>query len=368
MKKNYEKVPLICKILYGLFAFCLFLYFLFTRIPAFADWFNRWISSAGRRVLSFLTGWLPFSVAELMLFFSPVLLFVLIFRIVRIYSKNAKTVRSFLCRIAAFACLIAILFICCFAPGYYGTTLEYKLGLDRTPVSTEELYQVALILTEKLNPLAEELDTLDSGSTIMPYSLSEMNQKLMDAYDRYVLDKQFPDHFYSRVKPVMLSSLMSSAHITGIYTFFTGEANVNIEFPDYCIPYTAAHELAHQRGVAREDEANFIAFLVCYCSDDAYLQYSGYLSLYEYVSNALYSADHDLCMEAYRKLSPVVRREERAYSAFFSHYRENPVATVSEKANDWYLHSQGAKEGTRSYNLVVDLAVAFYRDQIHSSS
>ena len=358
------KISFFCKLLYALAAACLLLYFFFVRIPAFADWFNRWISSVGRRILSFLTVLLPFSFAELLLLFLPVFLGIVIYRVIRIHSKSAAAVRVFFGRVAALVCLVAILFVLCFAPGYYGTTLDEKLGLERTPVETEELYQTALLLTEKLNDLADGLEQLNSGATIMPYTIAELNRKLMDAYENYTVGKAFPDHFYSRVKPLLTGKLFSYAHITGIYTFFTGEANINTDFPDYCIPFTAAHELAHQRGVAREDEANLIAFLVCYSSDDAYLQYSGYLNLYEYVSNALYSADYELWQDAWSRLDVRVQKEERAYAVFFEQYRENVIGTASEQINDLYLHSQGAEAGARSYNLVVDLAVAFFRDRL----
>ena len=50
----------------------------------------------------------------------------------------------------------------------------------------------------------------------------------------------------------------------------------------------------------------------------------------------------------------------RAYSAFFDKYRENVVADVSEVVNDTYLKVQGT-EGTRSYGMVTDLAVAYYK-------
>jgi hypothetical protein len=154
---------------------------------------------------------------------------------------------------------------------------------------------------------------------------------------------------------------MSYTHITGVYTFFTGEANINVNFPDYTIPFTAAHELAHQRGIAREDEANFVAFLVCAASDDPYIRYSGYLNLYEYVASALYSADRRLYTDSYTALPAAVRAERAAYIKFFEKYRENVAANVSESVNNAYLQSQGNTAGTKSYGLVVDLAVAYYR-------
>ena len=53
-----------------------------------------------------------------------------------------------------------------------------------------------------------------------------------------------------------------------------------------------------------------------------------------------------------------MRGELRAYSMFFDKYRDTVVADVSEAVNNTYLVIQGT-EGTRSYGMVVDLAVAY---------
>ena len=151
---------------------------------------------------------------------------------------------------------------------------------------------------------------------------------------------------------------MTYTHISGVYTMFTGEANLNVNYPDYVLPYTAAHELAHQRGIAREDEANFVAFLVCMASDDPYIRYSGYLNMYEYVSSALYSASRDYYSQIQQVLDPRIYYELRAYSLFFDKYRDTVVSEISESVNNAYLVIQGT-EGTKSYGMVVDLAVVY---------
>ena len=38
-----------------------------------------------------------------------------------------------------------------------------------------------------------------------------------------------------------------------------------------------AHHKAHQRGYAKEDEANFIGYVICINSTEPYVRYSGYL-------------------------------------------------------------------------------------------
>ncbi len=84
-------------------------------------------------------------------------------------------------------------------------------------------------------------------------------------------------------KPVQLSHWWSYTGITGMYFPFFAEANVNIDVPDSGIPATAAHELAHTRGFAREDECNFLAYLACIHHSSGDVRYSGYLSAYIFV-------------------------------------------------------------------------------------
>ena len=359
--RKKRRLPLICPILYSLAAISACLYFAFTKSPAFSDWFNSHISIWGRRLLSFLTVWIPFSLAECLVILIPVFLVALIVLACR-FSVSRAAALKYAGSLLAGLCAVGIIFVWDFAPGYYGSTLDQKLELERRKVSADELYQTALILSDQLRELSDGLVfSGENSSSVMPYSYAEMNRKLMKAYDAYTETHDFPDQFYSRVKPVMLSEPWSYTHITGVYTFFTGEANINVNFPDYTIVFTAAHELAHQRGVAREDEANMIAFLVCMQSDDDYIRYSALLNVYEYVASALYSADSKLYRQVYGTLTDEVIREEAAYNSFFEKYKDNVAADISEATNNAYLQSQGTPQGTRSYNMVVDLTVAYYR-------
>ena len=364
MKTNEKKktrLPVPCKILYALFALSALLFSAFLISPTFADWFNTTVSYVLRILFALPTNLFPFSLAEALLILLPVILVAVCFIGYRRYCDSWKGVFTYIAILLSALSVVLSIFVWNFAAGYYAPSLDKKLEMERAPVSKEELYQTSQILLKELNELAPDLISAQSGATAMPYSLSEMNGKLLEAYEtaseKYGAFSTFP----SALKPVMLSEPMSYTHITGVYTFFTGEANLNVNFPDYTLPYTAAHELAHQRGIAREDEANFVAFLVCLESDDPYIRYSGLLSTYEYVLSALRSQDAELYREAYRALPEVIRREESAYSAFFEKYRENVAANVSQATNDTYLKSMGSESGTRSYGMVVDLTVAFYR-------
>ena len=357
---RHERLPVWCMVCYGIAALALIIYLVARLSPAFADFFNQNVSELFRRTLAFFTSPIPFSVGEALILLLPVGFGLTVWYAAKYRCDTWRSTWSFVGILLAVLSLILSMFVFTFATGYHGRTLDQKLGLDQKEVSAEELYQTALILAEKVNE--EHANTVygADGFSVMPYSLSDMNDKLLDAYDGFCAEHAFIDHYDTRLKPVMLSELMNYTHITGVYSYFTGEANIDVAFPDYTIPYTAAHELAHQRGIAREDEANMVAFLVCMQSDDAYIRYCAYLNMYEYVANALYRANPDLYSQVRATLNADVRSEMVAYSAFFSKYQNSTASSVSGAVNDTFLKFQGT-EGTASYGMVVDLTVAYYK-------
>ena len=153
---------------------------------------------------------------------------------------------------------------------------------------------------------------------------------------------------------------MSDAGITGIYSFFTGEPNINMDYPDYSLPFTVAHEFAHQRGICREDEANFMAFLVCVSSSDPYIRYSGYLNLYGYLAGSLYRADSEKYKELSLMLLDNAQLDRAAYSEVSRAHSDSWFNKLNDRLNDSYLKFNGT-EGVVSYSYVVRLAVAYYR-------
>lgn len=356
------KLPLVCKIIYALAALCAILYICFICFPEFSDIFNRYVSPFVRGFLATLTGWIPFSLAEFLLLMVPFIVIAIVVFGLKRYSSSWRDVLIFSLTILSVAAYVFSTFTLGFVPAYRGSRLDKKLGLDKQPVSADELRDTTYAVLEELTAIESEIGFKSDGFSVMPYSYEELNDKLMDAYDVACEKYDFIPKLHSRVKRVMLSEPMTYTHISGVYTFFTGEANINTNFPDYTLPYTAAHELAHQRGIAREDEANFVAFLVCKDSDDVYIRYSAYLNMYEYLRNALYAANPDYYTETYYSVPVNCRKEMTAYSKFFDKYRENVIEEVSETVNDTFLTINGT-EGTRSYGMVVDLAVAYYKAQ-----
>lgn len=361
---KYEKIPLWCKIALAVFAISGIFYTVICISPQFADFFNKNVSGILRFLLAQITNILPFSLAEIALLLIPIILFIIIRYIWRYRCNTRRSTLVTVVCIFSVASMFMSAFVLVFSAGYRGTELDEKLEIESVPIDKQDLYNTALYLKDEINKLASNIKFDSENFSVMPYSMSEMNDKLLDAYESFSQEHSFLNTFDSKLKPVLLSEGMSYAHITGVYTFFTGESNLNVVFPDYTIPFTAAHELAHQRGIAKEDEANMVAFLVCIKSDDTYIRYSAYVNMYEYVANALYGADKKLSKKADSMLDINVYNEQVAYSKFFKKYSKSVTSQISGTVNDIYLQSQGTV-GRKSYGMVVDLTVAYLKELGH---
>lgn len=361
-EKRKRGMPTALAVIYGTTLLAGIVYLSYRRFPALAEWMNGTVSAVLRRILALFTSVLPFSLAETLILAVPLIVFIVIYVGIRYRSRTMREALVYSGSILAVLCVLLQMFVYAFAPGYAARHLDDKLGIERKNVSAEELYETALVLIERANAESEKVLYTEDGFSVMPYSHGVMNELLLDAYETVSEEYDAVRTFRSRTKPVLFSKVMSYMHITGVYTFFTGEANLNVDFPDYTLPYTAAHELAHQRGFAREDEANFIAFLVCIASEDSYIRYSGYVGMYEYVMSALSRADRELYTEARREVDAAIIGEGRAYSAFYAQYQHSTLGEISGAVNDSYLQIQGTP-GTKSYGMVVDLAVAYYKDR-----
>lgn len=358
-----ERIPMFAIILLVLAFISLIIVFVARRSVVFADFFNSNISAFVRSVLAYVTNPLPFSLAEMIIILLPAIVFLLILYGVRQKSSTWRSVISYVVTLISIASVIFSVFVFAYGIGYYVPTIDKRTDIENTPVSAEELRDTALKIAEDLKRLSSDVSVNTDGSTVMPYSFNTMNRKLNESYSELSKKYGFIQPLKSNTKPVLLSTVMSYTHFTGFYTFFTGETNVNMDFPDYSLVFTAAHELAHQRGIARENEANFIAFLACIGSDDPYIQYCGYMNMYEYVSAALYSANPDMYKEVYLSIPDLARNELVAYSAFYSKYRDSGAAKVGNSINDAFLKANGTAEGTKIYGTVANLAVAYYKNK-----
>ena len=367
MKKFFSKwkacFPIWSAVLFCIFFISLIANGVIKRSPDFANAIHGTVGAGIRAVMSTVTSWIPFSLAEVLLILSPVLVFLICFVMVRRLRRSMiEGIRYFVGFLSVMSLVFTIL-VFGYNASFYGDSVEEKVGIEREKLSKEQLYETAILLIDAIREDIPSITYPENTYSEMSFSYSQMNEKLNKAYQ--TLCEKYPSFqsLYANTKPVMLSEPWTYTHISGVYTFFTGEANVNVNYPDFIVVSSAAHEMAHQRGIGKEDEANFVAFLVCSLSDDPYVRYSGYTDVLNDVLIQLSSADAELYKRVYEYMPKELREEYIAYSVFFDKYRENVAATVSTTVNNAYITSHNQPQGVKSYGLVVDLVAAYMLNQ-----
>ncbi len=314
--------------------------------------------------LNAIMGLVPFSVAEILLIATiAFILFKTISLIVKI-KKNISKLSHILLNslITALSTVSIIYFIFVFLWGlnYHRLPFSEIANYNMEPASIEELTAVCRNLSARTNELRNLVQQDSQG--VMTLS-SNIGGALTRAHKGYKeAGSLIPElaGYYSRPKGVLLSELMSYTGIEGVYFPYTGEANINISIPECEIPFTTCHEMAHQRGFSREDEANYIAYFTCSLHPDDDFRYSGSLMALQYATNALYGYNRDTYTEIRNSLSEGVLRDLNAISKYWQKY-ESPVQDFSSSVNDTYLKANMQDDGVRSYGRVVDLLIAEQR-------
>ena len=316
------------------------------------------------RVLGSLIGWIPFSLAEILVPFLAVLvLWVLIKWVISIIkNKEARWIvlRNGILNFLLVVSIVYFSFIALWGLNYNRQSLGTILGLDVRDSDVEELVMMTEVLLDNTNAL-RELVKEDERGVMLPFGgVRDLFSRAREGY--LATAKYIPgfDGVYGRPKPLLFSSVIAYTNVWGIYIPFTAEPNVNMKVPTPMIASTMMHELAHQLGFAREDEANYIAFLTCSLHPDVDFQYSGHLSALNYSLNAIYGQDVDAYKDLYSRLSEGVKRDYAENSRYHEKY-DGPVKEAFSKSNDAYLKANNQTDGERSYGRMVDLLLAQYR-------
>lgn len=333
-------------------------------VPGFAEQYARGPYAVYSRAGNFFSALFPFSLAEILLILATAFaVFWIVKQVVRIVRAKGARLREAggsLLRLLCAAGVVLLLFQLNCGINYSRDSFAETCGLPVQESSREELETLCSSLVEKLNTLRPEVAEDAKGVMTLSASFSSLGSDAGRAFT--TLQKEYPllTGGYSAPKPVLLSRLLSWCNITGVFFPFTFEANVNTDVPDYSVPSTMCHELSHLRGFMREDEANFIGYLACCCSENPDLQYSGLMLAFIHANNALFAADAEKASEIYNTLNAGTLRDLAANNAYWKQF-EGPAAEVAEAVNDTYLKVNRQEDGVRSYGRMVDLLLAEQR-------
>lgn len=236
-------------------------------------------------------------------------------------------------------------------------------GLELRAAGTDELAEVVEELVTRTNELRQGRLEDENGVLRLRDGQAGVLASVKSAYASAARELPLLAGPSPVVRVPLASSLLTALGTSGIFSPFSGEAHVNGAQTDAQFAFSACHEVAHERGFAREDEANYIAYLIAAGASDPDLSYAGNLCALRYVLGALSGVDGGRATALRARLAPAVLRDWKAIDAFWttSSRTQEVLRGVSAEVNHSYLKSQGQPAGTASYGRMVDLLLAARR-------
>jgi multisubunit Na+/H+ antiporter MnhB subunit len=346
MERSSKRIPKIAILSIILLCISAALLIASRNIGGFAEWYSVNIYSVITGTIGRLTGAAPFSVAEAAVCILP---FIILADIVRC----RKRLRAALLHIVLIASVLFFLYAANCGINYHRNSFVDQEALSSAEFTEEQLADFCGYITDKIEECESE-SAYPQGKELAAAARLALNQ----------LSEDYPSlrGYYPAPKQLtLLSRAFSSMGVSGIYSPFTVEANINGEMPGMEKPFTACHELSHLRGYMNEGEANYIGWLACIESDDPTFNRSGWLIAWMHAGGAL----RRIAPERYEKLLerlPSYAVSEIEDNSLFWSSHETKASEVQDRVNDAYLKANDQKDGIQSYGMVTMLMLMYYCD------
>jgi hypothetical protein len=311
------------------------------------------------RLQRILFGWIPFSIGDIFYAAATIWLLYGLFSIIRRVVRRQANAGYFLSVARQWVFVLLLLYI--------AFNLLWGLNYDRKGIADQLQLQVRPYsnaeLTDFLQLIVTRLNALDSAAVENRPLLENKHALFSEAANSYanlsVGDPRFAYPMPS-VKASLFSSLGNYLGFSGYYNPFSGEAQVNIKMPGFTQPYTTCHEIGHQMGYAKENEANFAGYLSARSSNDPAFRYSVYFDLYIYAARELYLRDSNLVKPLRAQLHPRIHQDFRELQQFLKKYR-NPLEPLIAGLYGRYLKANRQPQGMKTYNEVIAWLIAYYK-------
>ncbi len=341
---------------------------------SFSDWYSLHILPVWVNIFSRITSILPFSLGDIMITIAVAVVVIgvpaYIICMIIFHGKRKKV--SY---IAAEIFLWIMAFVVttetlnCFIMYHCSTITDECFADAPENYTTGQMIDVYDIVARQLNTLSDEVTRDKDGNFILTDDLYQTALSSMKN-----LSDEYPKlkGFYPKPKKMIYSAIASQEYLMGIFLPFSLEVNYNSLMGSINFPSTVCHEYAHLKGIMQEDEAGFISFLACVCSESKEFQYSGYLSVLPYLEEQVFNLElTDTEKKRLNDISCSINSVVYCDDYFLSEdtwqdVEENAVVSteivnkVDSTFTDTSLKLNGVSDGIASYDRKVELLLDYY--------
>ena len=253
--------------------------------------------------------------------------------------------------------ILVPLFLALWGLNYQRLPLAETSAFDRSPTRAGELESIGLQIVSGVNSNYDLARGANERPT--PPARDALYKAIEQAFQNEPLIGDAGRGAFSDPKSLRLSRLTSWAGVSGFYIPFTGEVTFNADVPAFDLPMVIAHHKAHQRGYAREDEANFIGYIACVNSTEPYVRYSGYLYGLK-VLELLSKGNVDRYNDLLSRISEGPKADLRERSQFWERMKSSALSAASRRIFSVYLRVNRVPGGIKNFDEDVPLIIGYY--------
>lgn len=325
------------------------LFFIFSKLSIAIAMFERFFEIQ-KYIHQLLFSWIPFSFGDVFYLLSGIYIFYLMIQFLKKKTKNT----------AVFKILILVNIFYFSYQIFWGMLYFQKPVIEKLPqkeITLEKKKKLALQYLAKCKQtraiIKEDQKGVFQISDIHTLKTEILRQQTK--LPSFISDKNATE--INSSKPSLFDDVMSFTGILGYYNPFTSEAQYNPKLPSSYVPFTLAHESAHQLGFAREQEANFIGYLTGVHSANPDLKYSTeYFTLKSLLNSIIYE-DENFVKNVLDNFSAGMKRD-RACEKQFAANHQGLLNTFFGFTNNLFLKSN-QQDGSVTYSYFIDLLIRY---------
>ena len=314
---------------------------------AFFEWFFEFQKEPHQRLFS----WLPFSIGDI----TYVLLgIILLYSLIASFKKKNRN--ASIIRILMIVNIFYFTYQIFWGMLYFQTPIIHKLS-SQEKSEIGKAKRLALHYLEKCKTTRQSVHEDHHGIFVVT-DLKSVQQEILKQQTKLPLnisDKKAPQIL--SIKHSLFKNVMSYTGILGYYNPFTAEAQYNSELPSTFVPFTTAHESSHQLGFAREQEANFVGYLMGVNSTNLDLRYSTEYFTLKSLLRFIVDEDPEFVKSVIKNYSPAMKRD-RAYERNFIFRHQGWLDEFFGFTNNLFLQSN-QQEGSVTYSYFIDLLLNY---------
>ena len=323
--------------------------------PSFIDkvyvaWFYYFLN----RILTFSLGKIPFSAGDIL--YAIALLFIT-YRLFLVLKKKENRWINLITFLLKGCTVFLLWFNLSWGLNNYRTSLHQQLHFS-LEYNTSDLEVITQLLINRINTLHISLVTVPGNKVVIHDDTSDFYRSALIGYASMKYDLRLPVEHLQRPHHSLYSYPLTKMGFSGYFNPFTHEAQVNHYIPKISLPITTAHEMAHQIGIAKESEANFIAFMVMLHQPNPDYQYAAYLYAVKYCLKEWKGTDEEKFLFYQKQLHQGII-DTITETELFWLKNKNASSKLFKIVYGNFLKMNNQKDGMRSYNRFVDLLINY---------